>query len=262
MPSRTTARSRGLDPFLAQTTGSRAADDSDPRLRQAEQPASAASSASPTRRCCSGSIPTGDAIALLSLPRDLKVDIPGVRHRQDQRRLLARRSQADTPRRSSRSPASTGQPPRERRLHGLRPGGERDRLRLRRRRPPLLHRAQLGHLRDQPAARIPGALRIRRALLRPLPPHGQRHRPRRPPADVPAGGTREGPAREADRGPQEAGQDLHHLHLLGHRLRRGDAPGAEAVLRPPRRPDQGDPLQRAPSARRTSRRRRRRSTRR
>ena len=31
---------------------------------------------------------------------------------------------------------------------------------------------------------------------------------------------------------------------LGHRLRGGDAPGAEAVLRPARRPDQGDPLQR------------------
>ena len=51
--------------------------------------------------------PDKDAIALLSIPRDLKVNIPGVGRRQVQRRLLLRRAGQDAARSSSSSPAST-----------------------------------------------------------------------------------------------------------------------------------------------------------
>ena len=48
---------------------------------------------------------------------------------------------------------------------------------------------------DRHPARLPGALRVQRARLRPLPPHRQRRRPRRPPAGLPARGAPEGAAR-------------------------------------------------------------------
>ena len=41
-------------------------------------PARRATRAAPTRRCCCASTPTRNAIALMSIPRDLKVEIPGV----------------------------------------------------------------------------------------------------------------------------------------------------------------------------------------
>ena len=151
--------------------------------------------------------PDRNAIALLSLPRDLKVDIPGV----GTDKLNAAYSLGGPKLTLQTVKQLTGldsQPPGQRRLHRLRPGRQRDRLRLRRRRPPLLPQELAlrpcfrGLRGDQPPARLPGALRVRRARLRALPPHRQRHRPRRPPAGVPARGPGQGAARAAVRGPQ------------------------------------------------------------
>ena len=183
--------------------------------------------------------PDRNAIALLSLPRDLKVDIPGVGTDKlnaayslgGPKLTLADGQAAHGPRRSttwstSTSPASPAPSTRSAASTSTSTTATSTRTR------PTPSSSRLRG--DQPAARLPGALRVRRALLRALPPHRQRHRPRRPPAGVPARGPGQGASRAADRGPQEAGQDLHHLHVLGHRLRRADAAGAAAVLRPAR----------------------------
>ena len=90
--------------------------------------------------------------ALMSLPRDLKVEIPGHRHRQDQRGLRPRRPQAHA---EDGEPAHrpVGQPRDQRRLPGLPEGGRRDRLHLPRHRPALLQRQRRVRLhRHLPAA--------------------------------------------------------------------------------------------------------------
>ncbi len=66
--------------------------------------------------------PDQDAITLLSIPRDLKVNIPGRRRRQVQRRLHGRRAEADARgRQAAHRPRD--QPRRQRRLHRLRRRG-------------------------------------------------------------------------------------------------------------------------------------------
>ena len=104
---------------------------------------------------------------------------------------------------------------------------------------------------DRHPARLPGAVRVRRARLRPLPPHRQRRRPRRAPAGLPARGAPEGAARGRLRRAQGADRHLHRAHDLRHRQRPGDARGAEALRRGARRRAQGGPLRGHPRARRS-----------
>ena len=95
---------------------------------------------------------------------------------------------------------------------------------------------------DRHSARLPGAVRVQRARLRALPPHRQRRRPRRAPAGLPARGAPEGSARGHLRRSQGADRHLHRAHHLGHRQRGRHARGAEALHRGPRRPGEGGPL--------------------
>ena len=84
-----------------------------------------------------------------------------------------------------RLPGPEGQPHRRRQLRRLQRPGQRDRLRVRRRRPPLLQQHRLHRvLEHRHPARVSEAVRDRRAGLRPLPPHRLRHRPQRPPAGL------------------------------------------------------------------------------
>ena len=101
--------------------------------------------------------PDKNATALMSLPRDLKVQIPGPRRGQDQRRLRLRRPQAHAEDGEAAHRAAH-QPRDQRGLPGLPPGGGRDRLRLRRHRPPLLQRHPRVRLHQRPA-RLPEAVR-------------------------------------------------------------------------------------------------------
>ena len=83
----------------------------------------------------------------MSVPRDLKVDDPRLRHRQDQRRLRARRPAPDGQDRQEAvrqaRRAVQDQPHRQRQLRRLPQGRQLHRRRLRRHRPRLLQR-QLG----------------------------------------------------------------------------------------------------------------------
>ena len=81
------------------------------------------------------------------------------------------------------------------------------------------------HLRrDRRQRRLSAALRAERARLRPLPAHRHRHRPRRAPAGLPPRGARAGPGRRgaADhrrRHGQRPDRHLHRVHELRHRRR-------------------------------------------
>ena len=107
--------------------------------------------------------PDHNAIAVMSIPRDLKVEIPGYGTDKFNAAYTLRRAEADAAGgQGTDRPAD--QPRRQRRLPRLRPGRRRDRLRLHRRRPPLLplqrRRAALeAVLRNQHPARLPAALR-------------------------------------------------------------------------------------------------------
>ena len=169
--------------------------------------------------------PSKGATAVMSIPRDLKVEHPGPRHRQDQRGLRDRRPDAvgqDDP----QPAAHPDQPRGQRQLRRLPPRGRPPRLRLHRRRPPLLQRQQPAVRRrrrlrdDRRQGRLPEALRPGRAGLRPLPPLRHRPRARRAPAAVPV--RRQGPdrRRQALQRPQGAAEDLRPLHADRHQRRR------------------------------------------
>ena len=91
----------------------------------------------PTRRSCCGSTPNKNLISVMSIPRDLEGRNPRLRDRQVQRRLHLRRAEAD-PEGGQGTDRAEDQPRGQHRLPRLRPRGRRDRLRLHRRRPPLL----------------------------------------------------------------------------------------------------------------------------
>ena len=65
--------------------------------------------------------------------------------------------------------------------------------------------------------------------VRALPPLRQRPRPRRAPTGLPPRGAPEAAAGEADRGPQRTARHLHRLHDLGYRRGRAAARAAEDV---------------------------------
>ena len=184
--------------------------------------------------------PSKQATALLSIPRDLKVAIPGPRHRQDQRGLQLRRREAHArDRQAAHRPAH--QPRDQHGLPGLRGRGERARLRVPRHRPQVLQLgARVRQLRrDQPPARLPAALRAKRALVRALPPHGLRHRARGPPAGVPLAAQAAGQLRQADRRPRQAAQHLRPRHAVGHPRHGAGHPAAQARGRLGRPPGAG-----------------------
>ena len=119
--------------------------------------------------------PDKNATAVMSLPRDLKVTIPGHGTDKINQRLPRRRAEAHGQDRAQ--PAGHPDPSRhQRELRRLLAGGQPPGLRLRRHRPALLQR-QLARreLRDdRPQARLPEALRPGLAGLRALPPRGLR----------------------------------------------------------------------------------------
>ena len=135
--------------------------------------------------------PSKGATALLSLPRDLKVEYPGHGTDKHQRRVLARRLALTL---KTVKQALTGsrhdQPRRQRRLRRLPRGRRRDRLRVRRHRPQLLQRQQRAASATprSTSSRATRSCAAGRARLRPLPPRGHRPRPRRAPAGLPPPG--------------------------------------------------------------------------
>ena len=162
--------------------------------------------------------PDKNATAIMSIPRDLKVEIPGYGTGQDQRGLRDRRPEAHGAdgQGAARHP---DQPRRQRELRRLPARRQPPRLRLRRHRPALLQRQRRPRrLRDdRPQARLPEALRQGRAGLRALPPHRRRLRARRAPAGVPAPGQGPDRPRQGLRRPQGAAEDLRPLHADRHR---------------------------------------------
>ena len=170
----------------------------------------------------------------MSIPRDLKVEIPGHGTGKINTRLRARRAEARGAdgQGAARHP---DQPRRQRELRRLPARGQPPRLRLRRHRPALLQRPRRpGRLRDdRPQARLPEALRPGLAGLRALPPHRRRLRARRAPAGLPAPGQGADRPRQGLRRPQGAAEDLRALHADRHRprQRRGDPAAPQARLR-------------------------------
>ena len=162
--------------------------------------------------------PDKEAIALMSLPRDLKVEIPGG-HRQDQRGLRLRRSEAHAPDREAARRA-LDQPRDQRGLRRLLAGRERRRLRLRRHRPALLQRQCRVHLHRRPG-RLPASVRAPGPAVRALPPRGQRPRALCPTAGLPAPGQAAGGHVGADRQARPLGAHLRPQHH--HRQRPADA---------------------------------------
>ncbi len=162
--------------------------------------------------------PDRNAIAVMSIPRDLKVDIPGygtdkfnAAYTYGGPKLTLRVVRGLT--------GAADQPRRQRRLPRLRPRRRRDRLRVRGRRPPLLplqrRRACIrAVLRDRRPARLPAALRQESAGLRSLSPH--RHRPGSlsPPAGLPQRRPRTGADLQARLRRQRPGRHLHEIHDL------------------------------------------------
>ena len=137
----------------------------------------------------------------MSIPRDLKVEIPGYGSGQDQRRLRAGRPAAD---------AAHGQEALRRRHRRGLPDQQRDRVDfgafrravnyiggvyvdIDRRLLQRQTRRRRALRDDRRPARLPEAQGPGRARLRPLPPHRQRLHPRRAPAGLPAPGAQ--PAR-------------------------------------------------------------------
>ena len=155
------------------------------------------SSRARTRCCSSAPTPNKDAIAVMSIPRDLKaVEIPG--HGRDKinaafehggERLTVRTIKKLFERRDGQG--LPDQQRHQRRVRLLPQGRRLHRRRLRRHRPRLLqrqHARRRALRRDRRQRRLPEAQGQGRAGLRPLPPHRQRLHPRRPPAGLPAPG--------------------------------------------------------------------------
>ena len=151
----------------------------------------------------------------MSLPRDLKVEIPGPRHRQDQRRLRAGRARAHARRPSSSSPACAINHVINVHFGGFWRGGQRRRLRLRRHRPALLQRLGRVRVHRRPAG-LPAHVRAQGAPVRALPPRGHRPRARGAPAGLPAPGQAADRRSAADRQARPAGQDLRPQHEHRH----------------------------------------------
>ncbi len=152
-------------------------------------------------------------INMLSIPRDLQVDVPGYGAREAQRGVLRGRSgPADQDDQGGRVSPPSGQPVAAGRLLELRQPDQRDRLRLRAGRPPLLqpqHRARRSDdrlLEHRHPARLPEAVRRLRqrprrgqhgARVRALPPQRLGLRARVASAGLPALGQAELQRRQA-----------------------------------------------------------------
>ena len=156
---------------------------------------------------------------------------PGVGRRQVQRRLLRRRAGEDAAG-GQAAHRARDQPRRQHRLHRLRRRGQRDRLRLRRRRPPLLHPAGDRDRRrstSRPATSACAATR-----------RSQYVRFRHFDNDLVRSARQQDFLREArqklppgvaDPRPQRAARHLHRVHDVGHRRRGAAARAAEDVRR-------------------------------
>ena len=140
--------------------------------------------------------PDKEFLSLLSLPRDLQVEIPGFgtdslnaaysygeqfEKKQGGGSQLTLRTVKDLLGIEINHIVNVD-------LRGLLRRDQRDRLRLYRRRPPLLQPGRWRVRRHRHRGRLHEALRLPGARLRPLPPQRQRPRPRRPPAGVRARG--------------------------------------------------------------------------
>ena len=174
---------------------------------------------------------------MTSIPRDLKVEIPGVGNAvkiNDAYEIGGERATVQTVKRL----LSVGGRDFKinhvitRRLRRLPRGDRLHRLRLHRHRPRLLQRQRGGRGGYAAIDIDPGYQKLcgtGRARLRPLPPRRQRPRPRRAPAGLPPPGAqpegRAQAARRSSRQPQEAGAALRPLL----RLRQGSAQQAGAV---------------------------------
>ena len=167
--------------------------------------------------------PDTKSIAVMSIPRDLKVKIPG--HGSDKinaaYEIGGPRETVATIKRLFRG--ATGQDfPINNVINvnfgGIQAGDQLHRRRLRRHRPPLLQRqhdggAGAGLRHDRHPAGLPEAQGPGRARLRALPPRRQRLLPRRPPAGLPAPdlGPGQRPPAARLRQAQAAGEDLRPL---------------------------------------------------
>ena len=191
--------------------------------------------------------PDRNAIALMSIPRDLKVEIPGYGTEKFNAAYTYGGAETD-PAGGQGTDRAADQPRRQRRLPRLRPRRRRDRLRLRRRRPPLLPlqrrpaaSEQYAEINVQPGYQL---LCGKKAL--------QYVRYRHTDTDlvrsarqqdflsaarqrVPVAGPASSTATQPDR-------HLHRIHDLRHQRRRDDAGGAETVHRLAQRGDQRGPL--------------------
>ena len=140
--------------------------------------------------------PDTKRIAVMSLPRDLKVKIPGAGTGKinSAYEIGGPRKTVVDDQAAVRGRDGRGLPDQQRdqrQLRRLPARGQLRRRRLRRRRPPLLQRQHDGGARrglrdDRHPARLPEAQGPGRARLRPLPPRRQRLLPRHAPAGLPA----------------------------------------------------------------------------
>ncbi len=220
-----------------------AADDPHPRLRQAPGgpgDRGALGHDDPAPRCRRSDHGAVD-------PARPEGEHPRPRDRQVQRRLLVRRAEADPEGRQTADGHRRREPCGQRRLQRICGRGQRDRLRLRRRRPPLLPlQCRAGGLRavrrDRHPGRLPADVRLQRPPVRSLPPRRQRPGALGAPAGVPARGA-PGVAGVEDPGrPQSADRHPEEVRHLRHRKR--DRPGGswKAVHRRPQRPGGPGPL--------------------
>ena len=191
----------------------------------------------------------------MSIPRDLKVDTSrGYGTRQDQRGLHAWAAPVLTV--QARHASLLGIPINHViniDFGGFRQAVDRARLRLRRRRPPLLQRqlrpAASRLRRDRRPAGLPEAVRLGRARLRALPPRRHRPRARRAPAGLPAPGQGSRSASsKLVRRPQQAGRasSARYMSTDIRGTRRRSCELLKLVLY-----SAGIPIQRGPLPRRT-----------
>ena len=141
--------------------------------------------------------PKRDRVAVLSLPRDLAVTIPGyadgvkINQAYDEGGAGADAQDGQAPLRERDRRAVRDQRRHRRQLQRLPARGQLRARRLRRRRPRVLQPAELRVRGDRHRGRLPAARRLGRARLRALPPYRLRPLPRRAPAGLPAPGGRQ-----------------------------------------------------------------------